>query len=121
MSPPAIAGPGPSKDPPRAGTSLTVLYGPTLSKSQITFPSAVEYARRCPSTDPENTTPGMELTAADCAGLQRLRSPQPAGGVYQARSPLSSLNANIPPPCLGSAFDPRLFGMLVRTMSESAT
>ena len=38
----AIAGPGPSNDPPRAGTSLTVLYGPTLSKSQMTKPLAVE-------------------------------------------------------------------------------
>ncbi len=30
-----------------------------------------------PSTDPENATPGNALTAADCAGLQRARSPQP--------------------------------------------
>jgi hypothetical protein len=29
----------------------------------------------------------MPLTAADCAGLQGLRLPQPGGAVYQTRSP----------------------------------
>ena len=57
----------------------------------------------CPSTDPENATPGIALTAADCAGLQRCRVPHPGGGVYQTRSPSSSRSANMPPPCFGSA------------------
>ena len=39
---------------------------------------------------------------ADCAGLQRLRSPQDAGGVYQTCLPVSRLSANIPPPFFGS-------------------
>src|SRR5881628_1721082 len=75
----------------------------------------------CPSTEPENATPGIALTAADCAGLQRLRSPQSAGGVYQTRSPLSSRSANMPPPALGSGSDPWLLGIVVRTISDNAT
>ena len=63
--PPAIAGPGPFNDPPRAGTSLTVLWLPTVSKSHTMAPVVVEKARKCPSTDPENTMPGIALTAAD--------------------------------------------------------
>ena len=63
--PPTITGPGPFSDPPRPGTSFTVFWEPTVSKSQSTAPFLVENARRCPSTDPENTTPGMALTAAD--------------------------------------------------------
>ena len=42
MIPPAIAGPGPSNYPPRAGTSFTVFCGPIASKSKITLPSVVE-------------------------------------------------------------------------------
>ena len=57
----------------------------------------------CPSTDPENATPGIALTAADCAGLQRSRPLHAAGGgVYHTRWPVSSRSANIPPPCFGS-------------------
>src|SRR5580765_5806202 len=39
--PPAIAGPGPLSDPPRAGTSLTAFCGPVVSTSQITAPLVV--------------------------------------------------------------------------------
>ena len=45
----------------------------------------------------------MALTAADCAGLQRGRVPQPTGGVYHTRSPSVRRSANMPPPCFGSA------------------
>src|SRR5262245_16946033 len=84
-------------------------------------PVVVEKARRCPSTDPENTTPGMALTAADCAGLQRFRVPHGGGGVNHTRSPLSRRSANKPPPTLGSGSVAVLFLMLNRPMSDSAT
>src|SRR5579862_8384497 len=84
-----------------------------------------------PSTDPENTTPGMAVTAADCAGLQGMRSPQPAGGVYQTFLPLSRLNAKMPPPFLGlasvadtSPLATRVWlskGSGIRSRSETAT
>src|SRR5262249_26522386 len=102
IMPPAIAGPGPFNDPPRAGTSLTVLWLPTVSKSHTMAPVVVEKARKCPSTDPENTTPGIALTAADCAGLQRGRLPHSGAGVYQTRSPSFRRSANMPPPAFGS-------------------
>src|SRR5215471_6880893 len=104
--PPAIAGPGPFKEPPRAETLFTVSYGLTVSKSHTTLPSIIEYPRRCPSTEPEKATPGIALTAADWAGLHLFRSPQSAGGVYQTRSPLSRRSANIPPPAFGSGSEP---------------
>ena len=75
----------------------------------------------CPSTEPENATPGMSLTAADCAGLQRGQSPQLGAGVDQTGRPLSRRHANIPPPSFGSGLVARLFGIDVRTISESAT
>ena len=56
-----------------------------------------------PSTEPENATPGIALTAADCAGLQRGRVPQPGGGVDHSISPSSRRSANMPPPRFGSA------------------
>src|SRR5438094_8787359 len=68
--PPAVVGPGPLMAPPCPDTPLTVVNSRAVSKSQITRPSAVECARKCPSRDPEKTTPGMTVTAADCAGLQ---------------------------------------------------
>src|SRR5690348_8870651 len=119
--PPAMAGPGPSIDPPRASTPFTVLYSRTVSKSQMTLPSVVEYARRCPSTDPENAAPGIALTAADCAGLQRLRSPQENGGVYQTFSPVLSFSAYMPPPWLGSASVSVLNVSMRRLISDTAT
>src|SRR5580704_2755677 len=68
--------------------------------SQTIFPSAVEYARKCPSSPPENTSPGIAVTAADCAGLHPGTSPQPGCGVRQTSSPVSSLRAQSPPPAL---------------------
>ena len=42
IMPPPMAGPGPSMDPPRAGTLLTVSYGRMVSKSHRIAPSAAE-------------------------------------------------------------------------------
>src|SRR5579871_4331230 len=88
------------------------------------FPSAEEYARRCPSSELENTTPGIAVTAPDCAGLQGRRLPQPGGGVCQIRSPLSTRSAKIPPPLVESTSDtaslPPLTRVLRNSMSESA-
>src|SRR6185436_6832433 len=100
-------------------TPLTASYSRAVSTSHSALPSAVEKARRCPSTEPEKTTPGIAVTAADCAGLQRARVPHDAGGVYHTRWPVCRLNANRPPPVLGSAFEPRLLAMGMRTMSDS--
>src|SRR5207302_2790536 len=97
--PPAIAGPGPIIDAPRALTPLTVGNSRFESNSQTTDPSFVEYARRAPSLDPEKTTPGINVNAADCAPLQ----PRPeahlaaAGGVIHTRSPVRSDTACSPP------------------------
>src|SRR6185503_3254109 len=92
-----------------------------VSTSHNTAPVAAAYARRCPSTDPENATPGIALTAADCAGLQRGLSPQGGGGVYQMRSPVSTRSANMPPPRRGSAAVAIVLGSVIRPMSDSAT
>jgi len=119
--PPPMAGPPPSSEPPLASTPLTVLYGPTVSKSHKMAPSLELYARRCPSTDPENAAPGIALTAADCAGLHLFLSPHPGGGAYQRRSPLSRLRAKRPPPCLGSASVPSEFGNTIRPISDKPT
>src|SRR4051794_30231140 len=98
-----MAGPGPSIEPPRASTPLTVSYGRIVSTSHTTLPSVVEYARIWPSTEPENAMPGNADTAADCAGLHRMRAPQSDGGANHVFSPVSSLSAYIPPPRLLSA------------------
>src|SRR5262249_11076608 len=119
--PPAIAGPGPSSEPPRAETPFTVSYERTVSKSQTILPSAAAYARRCPSSEPENAIPGMALTAADCAGLHRGREPQSPGGVSQTRSPLSRRKANMPPPLLGSTSELVEYVSEIRPRSDNAT
>src|ERR1039458_673529 len=54
-----------------------------------------------PSTPPENTTPGIAVTAADCAGLQPGLT-QPGCGVCQAIPPVSIFSAVRPPPTFGS-------------------
>src|SRR5262249_60928968 len=78
--PPATVGAGPFIDPPRALTPLTVGKSRFVSNVQTIDPSVVEYARTAPSFDGENTTPGMTLTAENCAPLQaRLGLPH-AGG-----------------------------------------
>src|SRR5215472_15281647 len=88
------------------------------------LPSAVEYARRWPSSELENTTPGMAVTAADCAGLHGRRVPQPGGGVCQMRSPLSTRSAKRPPPFVGSTSEtaslPPLILVLRNSMSDNA-
>src|SRR5260221_6731201 len=64
----------------------------------MTFPSVVEYARKWPSFEPENTAPGIAETACDCAGLHGVRLPQEAGAVIHLRSPLSARDADMSPP-----------------------
>src|SRR5262245_45771506 len=100
--PPATVAPGPLIEPPRPGTPFTVVNSRAVSKSKITRPSTVEYARKCPSIDPDNTTPGITVTAADCAGLHPLRPSGHAGGsVRQICFPSVSWYAINPPPSLG--------------------
>src|SRR3954471_17557763 len=70
------------------------------------LPLVVEYARMCPSSEPEKTAPEIAETAADWAGLHGLRLPHPGAGVVQIRSPLSTRKANIPPPRVGSGRRP---------------
>ena len=67
------AGPAASIEPPRAGLPLTVGNSCTVSTSQMTAPVLVAYARRWPSTDPEKTTPGIAVTAADSAAADGYR------------------------------------------------
>src|SRR5688572_9149255 len=78
--PPAIAGPGPIIDAPRAGTPLTAVNSRLVSNCHTIAPSDVEYARSIPSFDPEKATPGMAVTAADCAALQPRPLPHAGGG-----------------------------------------
>src|ERR1035438_1235755 len=76
-------------------------------------PSFEEYARRWPSSAPENTTPGIAVTAADCAGLQPLiLQPLPGDGVSHTFSPVAIFNANIPPPTSGLGPNPSLAPIL---------
>src|SRR5207249_10426120 len=94
-----ITAPAPSSAPPVAMTPFTVTNGFAESKSQRTLPSAVEKARRCPSIDPEKTTPGTTATAAGCAGLQPSRGGSHGlPGTNQILFPLSRLSAVSPPP-----------------------
>ncbi len=55
--------------PPFALTPFTVSNSRAVSTSHRIAPSFVEYARSRPPRSPENTTPGISVTAADCAGL----------------------------------------------------
>jgi hypothetical protein len=70
-----------------------------VSKVQRTLPSSLAYARTAPSAPPENTTPGIEVSAADCAGLQPRPGVQTGacGGVNQARWPVARSTACKPP------------------------
>src|SRR5262245_1893733 len=93
----------------------------------MTAPVAVEYARRCPSTEPENTTPGIPVTAADCAGEQSVRSAAHGDGLaLQTIFPVFKSRAWRPPPLLGSRTDRKPCGrvgsgLLLMPMSEMAT
>src|SRR5438552_15139962 len=91
--------PGPSMEPPFALTSFTVSNGRLVSNSHMIDPSLAEYARMPPSAEPEKTTPGMVVNAADCAVLHTEAPAQSGcfGGVYQTRSPVSRRTAWIPP------------------------
>src|SRR5271169_3021566 len=99
-----MVGPVALNDPPWAFTLFTVSKSRRESKSQTTLPSFVEYARRCPSTDPENTTPGIIVAGAICAGLHPALPLQAgsAGAAYQTFSPVAMLSANNPPPGPGT-------------------
>src|SRR5262245_53195341 len=98
-----MAGPATSMEPPRAGLPLTVANSRAVSVSHNTLPLDVEYARRCPSKEPENTTPGIAVTAADCAGEQSVRSaPHGNGFALQTIFPVFRSRAWSPPPFFGS-------------------
>src|SRR5450759_1658871 len=86
----------------------------------MTFPSAVAYARKCPSFEPENTAPEIAETACDWAGLHGVRLAHGAGAVIHVRSPLSARKANMPPPRLASGLRP-VAVFAVNLISESAT
>src|SRR5581483_7569500 len=88
-------------DPPRAFPPLIVSYSCAVSKSQTMSPEELAYARKCPSIDPSNTPPGIADTAADCAGLQFLRSPQLFGDALHTVLPETRSSANNPPPFSG--------------------
>src|SRR5215510_12348270 len=95
----ATTGPGPIIDAPLAGTPLIVSNSRFESNCHNTLPSAVEYARRAPSLEPEKITPGTTVNAADCATLHPRSVPHAAegGGAYHARSPVARFTACRPP------------------------
>src|ERR1700686_2123467 len=104
---------------------FAALYSRALSKSHNPRPASAAYARKWPSTDPENTTPGMAVSAADCAGLQPGVELHGGGAAYHAFRPSFRSSAVKPPPSVGfnvnragSFGSPSLFGM--RTTSETA-
>src|SRR5215471_16188756 len=95
----ATTGPGPIIDAPFAGAPLMDSNSRLESNCQRTSPRVVEYARSAPSLEPENMTPGMSVTAADCATLHPPAVPQAAsgGGAYHTRSPVDRSTACRPP------------------------
>src|SRR5215468_131637 len=98
--PPTTTGPPPPKDAPFALTPFTVVNSLFASNVHTIAPFVVEYARSAPSTDPENTAPGITVIAADCAPLQFGAGPLHTGGgagVNHARWPLTRLTACRPP------------------------
>src|SRR5260221_8149031 len=97
--PSTITGPGPPIEAPLAFIPLTVSNSRFVSNSQSIDPSLVEKARMPPSNEPEKTTPGIALIAADCAALQpgALAHFNGGGGANQVRSPVASLTACSPP------------------------
>src|SRR6185369_12773834 len=116
-----MAGPPTSIDPPDARTPFAVVYSFAVSKSHNTRPSVVEYARKCPSSDPENTAPGIAALGAESAGLQDGLSPHALGRATQACDPFVSRIANSPPPTSGFRPPrPRAIGSL-KVMSETGT
>src|SRR3984957_10643176 len=106
--PPATTGPAPSIEPPLAVTPFTVEYVcAAVSKSQSISPSSVLNARTCPSSEGENTTPGISVSAADWPGLQPGRGGSHGWlGAYHAFEPSSRCSAVRPPPLAGSNVAP---------------
>src|SRR4051812_9771570 len=95
-----MTGAGPFIEPPFARNPLIVGNSRLVSNRQTIRPSRVEYARTAPSLEGENTTPGMAVTAENCAPLQARPSlPQTgaSGGAYHARVPVESSTACRPP------------------------
>src|SRR4029077_269377 len=100
-------------------TPFTVVKSLAVSKSQITLPSAVAYARKWPSTEPEKIAPGIALAGADSAGLHDAPgvpaglSPSTPGApaprphalafAVHATFPSAGLIAYRPPPAAGSS------------------
>src|SRR4051812_44674772 len=98
-----MVGPAASSEPPRAALPLTVSNSWAVSVSHKTAPLVVEKARRCPSIEPENTAPGIAVTAADCAGEQFVRvAAHGVGLAVHSIFPVRRFNAKSPPPFLGS-------------------
>src|SRR5947207_259040 len=98
-----MAGPDWLTEPPWALTPLTVGNFLAVLKSQSRVPSLVLWARRCPSIDPEKTTPGIAEVGANCAALHPAWPTHEGlnGGTDQTSSPVSVRNANRPPPAKG--------------------
>src|SRR5262249_23257322 len=91
-------------DPPDAFTPFTVGKSRLVLNSQTILPVAESKARIPPSLAPENTTPSIAVTAADCAPWQFGPSGPHAGGgggVYQARAPVARFTAWKPPDASG--------------------
>src|SRR5579871_337077 len=98
-----MAGPAASIEPPCAGWPFTVGNSRAVSVSQRILPVLDEYARRCPSTEPEKTAPGIAVTAADCAGEQSVLSAAHARGfAVHTGFPVLRSSACSPPPFFGS-------------------
>ena len=98
--PPETMAPGPSRPPPLAFTPLMVGNSLLVSKVQRIAPSLVEYARMPPSSEPENTAPGITVTAAPCEARQVGRfgsHSRSCGSTLQASAPVARLTARMPP------------------------
>src|SRR5208282_555249 len=116
---PETTGPLPLIDPPCAFTPFTVATLGSVSKSHRIAPSFVEYARRCPSIEPEKTTPGITVTAASCPALHpACPSHAGFGGItFQTSFPVRMSIAASPP--AGGRDEPGAIGVIVE-MSEFA-
>ena len=101
--PPTIVGPVPLIAPPLALIPFTVMKSCSVSKSQMILPLAVSYPRKCPSSEPANTTPGIKLVAPGCAALHPLVAKQAGAGagVVHRIFPLAISTATTPPPASG--------------------
>src|SRR5215467_15596423 len=98
--PSAMVGPVELKDPPVAGMPLVVGNDCAASKSQMILTVAISWPRKCPSIDPENTTPSIALGGASWAELQPGfgRQAGAGGGVCHKTFPVAASMANSPPP-----------------------